>query len=135
MAAPPEVAGSGVQTPYLAVLAHNDSLRAMLTDGLRLSQVGQVHAYSSLQELTDAKAEFDALIIDLDLPVTDGLAICTAQRKRAPQLTILAMSARSGMSQRVAALNAGADQFLEKPVSQPELLAGLRRGLARGRYF
>ena len=126
---------AGAQQHQLALLAHNDSFRAVLSDGLRQSQLGEVHAYNCPTELLASGISFDALLIDLDLPDNNGLSICAEQRQRHPRLTILAMSARSGISQRVAALNAGADQFLEKPVSHPELIAGLRRGLARGRHF
>lgn len=127
--------GKAVPPAHLALLAYSDSLRAMLMDGLQASHIGQVHAYSTPNELDAAQDHFDALIIDLDLPATDALAVCSAQRLRDPRLTIVAMSARSGIAQRVAALNAGADQFLEKPVSHPELIAGIQRGLSRGRHF
>ena len=126
---------AGTPMHQLALLAHNDSFSAVLSDVLRQSKLGDIHAYNCPVELAASGISFDALVIDLDLPDNNGLSICTEQRQRHPRLTILAMSARSGISQRVAALNAGADQFLEKPVSHPELIAGLRRGLARGRHF
>jgi two-component system KDP operon response regulator KdpE len=72
----------------------------------------------------------DLLIVDLGLPDEDGLALIQRVRKWSP-VPIVVLSARTMESQKVAALDAGADDYVTKPFSAPELLARVRAGLRR----
>ncbi len=76
---------------------------------------------------------FDMLILDLGLPGRDGLQVLEALRKRERELPVLILSARSEVEDRVAGLQAGADDYLTKPFSMVELEARLQALLRRGR--
>jgi two-component system KDP operon response regulator KdpE len=72
----------------------------------------------------------DLLLIDLGLPDEDGVSVIRRVRKWSP-VPIVVLSARTLESQKVAALDAGADDYVTKPFSAPELLARVRAGLRR----
>ena len=73
----------------------------------------------------------DAVLLDLGLPDMDGLDILTAVRAAAPPLPVLILTARDGVEQRIAGLDAGADDYILKPFSLPELEARLRAVMRR----
>ncbi|MDE2295673.1 MAG: response regulator [Gammaproteobacteria bacterium] len=73
----------------------------------------------------------DLLIVDLGLPDGDGLDLIRRIRTWS-SLPIVVLSARTLEEQKIAALDAGADDFVTKPFSAPELLARVRAGLRRG---
>jgi two-component system OmpR family response regulator len=72
------------------------------------------------------EVRYDAIVLDLMLPDTDGLEVCRTLRARDDWTPILVLTARSAVDQRVAGLDAGADDFLAKPFSFLELSARLR---------
>src|SRR5436190_12247726 len=75
--------------------------------------------------------EPDAILLDVLMPGTDGLAVCRRLRERGDQTPILMLTARHEVSDRVAGLDAGADDYLVKPFALDELLARLRALLRR----
>lgn len=70
--------------------------------------------------------EFDLMIIDLMLPGVDGVEICRRVRQAKIQTPILMLTAKSQISDKVAGLDAGADDYLTKPFAFEELLARVR---------
>jgi two-component system KDP operon response regulator KdpE len=72
----------------------------------------------------------DLAIVDLGLPDHDGLVLIREIRRYSP-MPILVLSARSGELDKIAALDAGADDYVAKPFSTPELLARVRAALRR----
>jgi two-component system OmpR family response regulator len=74
--------------------------------------------------------EYDAIVLDLMLPGIDGFEVCRRLRDDGVFSPILMLTARDGVHDRVAGLDAGADDYLVKPFSYAELLARLR-ALAR----
>jgi two-component system KDP operon response regulator KdpE len=72
----------------------------------------------------------DLLLLDLGLPDEDGVAVIRRVRTWSP-VPIVVLSARTMESQKIAALDAGADDYVTKPFSAPELLARVRAGLRR----
>ena len=82
---------------------------------------------------TIERAVPDALVLDLGLPGLDGLAVCRRVREKGLVLPILVLTARDAVTDRVAGLDAGADDYLVKPFATEELLARLRALLRRGR--
>jgi two-component system response regulator MprA len=83
-----------------------------------------------------ALAEFDRdrpdlLVLDLMMPNVDGLAVCKQLRARKVDAPILMVTARTEVSDRVAGLDAGADDYLPKPFALDELLARVRALLRR----
>jgi len=75
-------------------------------------------------------AEYDAVVLDLMLPGLDGVEVCRRLRASGFWAPVLMLTARDAVEDRVAGLDAGADDYLPKPFSFAELLARLR-ALAR----
>jgi two-component system response regulator MprA len=73
----------------------------------------------------------DAIVLDVLMPGTDGLGVCRILRERGNHTPILMLTARHEVSDRVAGLDAGADDYLVKPFALEELLARLRALLRR----
>jgi two-component system response regulator MprA len=71
------------------------------------------------------------LILDVAMPKLDGLAVCTRLRAAGNRVPILVLTARHSLGDRVAGLDAGADDYLVKPFALEELLARLRSLLRR----
>ncbi|WP_425260474.1 response regulator transcription factor [Rubrivivax sp. RP6-9] len=80
-----------------------------------------------------AKQDFDAAVLDIGLPMVDGLTVLKHVRVGKPQLPVLVLTALDGLDDRVAGLNAGADDYLTKPFDFPELEARIRALLRRTR--
>src|SRR6185503_5221383 len=70
--------------------------------------------------------EYDLVVLDYMLPRRDGAAVARALRARGLQMPILMLTARDAVADRVAGLDAGADDYLVKPFAFDELLARLR---------
>lgn len=75
----------------------------------------------------------DAVVLDLMMPRLDGLQACRTLRSEGDDLPVLMLTARDGVADRVAGLDAGADDYLPKPFALEELLARLRALLRRTR--
>jgi two-component system copper resistance phosphate regulon response regulator CusR len=73
-----------------------------------------------------AISEYDLAILDLGLPGLDGFEVCRAFRARGGDTPILMLTARDALADRVAGLDAGADDYLAKPFAVEELLARCR---------
>ncbi|CAJ1497152.1 response regulator transcription factor [[Mycobacterium] burgundiense] len=73
----------------------------------------------------------DAVILDVMMPRLDGLEVCRQLRSAGDDLPILVLTARDSVSERVAGLDAGADDYLPKPFALEELLARMRALLRR----
>ena len=69
---------------------------------------------------------FSVVLLDLTLPGRDGLEILRAVRKRDAETRVLILTARDGLADRVAGLDAGADDYMVKPFAFAELLARIR---------
>jgi len=71
-------------------------------------------------------AEFDVIVLDVMLPVRDGIEVCRALRERGLRTPILMLTARDAIEDRVRGLDSGADDYLVKPFAFAELVARLR---------
>jgi len=80
-----------------------------------------------------ATTDYDALILDVMLPVKDGLAVCRTIRESGNAVPILMLTARDAVDARIEGLDCGADDYLVKPFDFGELLARLRALVRRGR--
>jgi two-component system response regulator MprA len=75
----------------------------------------------------------DLVILDVTMPGVDGLAVCRRLRAKGMSGSILMLTARDGVADRVAGLEAGADDYLVKPFAMEELVARLHALGRRGR--
>jgi len=116
----------------LLVEDHHD-IAAMIGDHLEQSGYEVDYAADGLTGLHLAvTGSFDAIILDLMLPGMDGLELCRKVREDASKDTpILMLTARDTLEDKVAGLDAGADDYLVKPFEMEELDARLRAMLRR----
>ena len=117
------------------LLAEDD---ALLADALKtsLSKAGfeVEHAPNgAVAEYLLLREEFDACVLDIGLPMVDGLTVLRRVRAAKPGLPVLLLTALDGMENRVAGLNAGADDYVAKPFDFPELEARIRALLRRAK--
>lgn len=78
-----------------------------------------------------ATESYDMIILDLGLPVRDGISVLREWRSTGVATPVLILTARDGWSDRVDGLDAGADDYLTKPFHLPELAARVRAALRR----
>src|SRR2546421_7816385 len=81
---------------------------------------------------TVERAVPDLVVLDVAMPGLDGLAVCRRLRAKGLALPILLLTARDAVPDRVAGLDAGADDYLVKPFATEELVARVRALLRRG---
>jgi two-component system, OmpR family, response regulator len=119
----------------MRILVVEDELK--MANLLRRGLVEEGHAVDVARSGDDAlwmaqAAEFDAIVLDLMLPGIDGIEVCRRIRENGVWVPVLMLTARDGVDDRVAGLDAGADDYLPKPFSFAELLARLRALVRRG---
>ncbi len=108
--------------------AVRDSLRRSLAfNGYEVELAGD--GLAALESI--ARNRPDAVVLDVMMPRLDGLEACRRLRSAGEDLPILVLTARDAVSDRVAGLDAGADDYLPKPFALEELLARLRALLRR----
>ena len=82
-------------------------------------------------ERLEAESQPDVLVLDVLMPGVDGLEVCRRLRRAGSRLPVLMLTARDAVENRVAGLDAGADDYLTKPFALEELLARIRALLRR----
>jgi len=115
----------------ILVVEDNHALREVLTTALReegYTASGTATGRAALQSLEEGTA--DAVVLDLGLPDMDGIQVIEAARKLG-EIPVLVLTARDALASRVAALNAGADDYVVKPFEFAEVLARLASLLRR----
>ena len=108
-------------------------MRAALERALRLEgyQVTAVPDGAAALRAHDARRP-DLMVLDVSMPNADGLSVCRMLRERGCDTQILMLTARHEVGDRVAGLDAGADDYLVKPFALEELLARVRARLRAG---
>ena len=101
-----------------STLEHNGYAVDLATDGEEGHFLGSTESY-------------DAVILDLGLPEVDGLTVLDRWRKEGKVTPVLVLTARDSWSDKVAGLDAGADDYLAKPFQTQELIARLRALIRR----
>ncbi|ODN68673.1 response regulator [Methylobrevis pamukkalensis] len=116
----------------LLLIEDSARLRDLVCEAIR--DVGwRIDAFATAEEgeLALAAADYDVLLLDLGLPDEDGLALLRRLRRDGRQIPVLVVTARSAVDERIAGLDAGADDYLLKPFNNRELLARVRALLRR----
>ena len=118
-------------SPRILLIEDDASIRRFVRLALEDEGWQVFEADSAKRGLIEAASrQPDAVVLDLGLPDADGKAVI-AELRAWSQLPILVLSAREREEEKVAALDAGADDYLTKPFGVPELLARLRVMLRR----
>jgi two-component system response regulator MprA len=117
---------------HVLVVDDEPAVREALGRALRLEGYDVALAENGEQALAVvAERQPDAVILDVMMPRVDGITACRRLRARGDRTPILVLTARDAVSDRVAGLDAGADDYLVKPFALEELLARLRALLRR----
>jgi DNA-binding response OmpR family regulator len=103
-------------------------VRAFVEEGYVVDQVGD--GATAIQQAQSIG--YDLIVLDWMLPELDGLAVCRALREHNVRTPVLMLTARADVNERIAGLNAGADDYLPKPFDLGELLARCRALTRRG---
>jgi two-component system response regulator MprA len=118
---------------HRVLVADDDrAIRASLARALELEGYDVTTAADGASALTAVRDEaFDVVVLDVMMPNVDGMTVCRVLRAERDRTPILMLPARTEPSDRVAGLDAGADDYLAKPFDLDELLARLRALLRR----
>jgi two-component system response regulator MprA len=120
--------------PALVIVVDDDEAlrnavrRALRLEGYDVELVGD--GVAALDRLAGLRA--DLVVLDVLMPVLDGITVCRRLRDSGDRTPILMLTARDAVSDRVSGLDAGADDYLTKPFALEELLARVRALLRRG---
>jgi two-component system response regulator MprA len=117
----------------ILVVDDERAVRESLRRALELEgyDVGLASDGSEALEKLEGDAQPDAIILDVLMPGTDGLEVSRTLRRSGSRVPVLMLTARTEVGDRVAGLDAGADDYLTKPFALEELLARLRALLRR----
>src|ERR687894_2331883 len=116
------------------VVDDEPAVRGALERALRL-EAYDVELAADGREALDrlAAGPLDAVVLDVAMPHVDGLEVCRRLRSLGDRTPVLMLTARDAIDDRVAGLDAGADDYLVKPFALEELLARVRALLRRAR--
>ena len=103
--------------------------RALELEGYEIELAGD--GSEALQVLKEEESQPDAVILDVLMPGIDGLEVCRRVRAAGNSVPVLMLTARDEVENRVAGLDAGADDYVTKPFALEELLARVRALLRR----
>ncbi|MBS0465823.1 MAG: response regulator transcription factor [Proteobacteria bacterium] len=116
----------------ILVVEDEPTLRAQLAQAIAAAghTVDQASDGQEGHYLGDVEG-YDAVVLDLGLPVLDGLSVLRRWRAAGRKMPVLILTARASWQEKVAGIDAGADDYLAKPFHMEELLARLRALLRR----
>ncbi len=111
----------------ILVVDDDERLRSVVRRGLSeegyavdVAENGEVGTYLALGN------DYDLVILDIMMPKLDGMSLCKALREARSNVPVLMLTARDAVSDRVAGLDSGADDYLVKPFAFDELMARVR---------
>ncbi|WP_410596086.1 response regulator transcription factor [Amycolatopsis sp. lyj-23] len=120
---------------HLVIIDDETALQDSLSRTLRFEGYTVSVAGDGASGLTTVRAESpDGVLLDVTMPVLGGLEVCRVLRAEGNTVPVLMLTARTTVTDRVAGLDAGADDYLVKPFALQELLARVRALLRRTEY-
>jgi two-component system KDP operon response regulator KdpE len=122
-------------TALILVVDDEESIRTLITDALILNG-HSVHSAATAEEALRLceTLPFDLVLLDLKIPGTmDGLDLLKTIRQRLPQTIVIMLTGYGSLDSAVAALRAGAFDYLTKPVSIAQIIESVNRGLEKRR--
>ena len=124
-----------MNSPKILVVEDDKAVRNLIAITLQTRNYKYILSDSGESALLEFASEHpDVILLDLGLPDIDGMEVIQKIREKS-QIPIIILSARGEESDKVAALDVGADDYLTKPFSVEELLARLRVALRRTEYI
>jgi two-component system response regulator MprA len=123
------------QATRILVAEDDRAVRESLVRALQLEGYTVASARNGAEALEAVRqSQPDVILLDVSMPMVDGLTVCRVLRAEDNHVPVLMLTARTETSDRVAGLDAGADDYLAKPYDLDELLARLRALLRRSGY-
>ncbi len=120
------------QLPRILVVDDEPAVQSALSRALALERYEVALADDGREALERlGSAAYEAVILDIAMPYVDGLEVCRRLREGGDRTPVLMLTAREEVDDRVAGLDAGADDYLVKPFALRELLARVRALLRR----
>jgi two-component system response regulator MprA len=118
--------------PTILVVDDEPGVRASLQDALELEGYDVLAVENGLKAvMTLTDRPVDAVVLDVAMPYVDGMEVCRRVRAGGNEVPILMLTAKDSVDDRVAGLEAGADDYLVKPFALRELLARLKAIMRR----
>jgi two-component system OmpR family response regulator len=122
------------QQPKVLVIDDEPGVRDLISEALSLSEITAVQAADGLEALSFLRRErFDLLVLDINMPKLDGLALLEKLRTEGMSVPVLMLSARADKSDINQGLRLGADDYLTKPFSIEELVLRVKAILRRSK--
>jgi DNA-binding response OmpR family regulator len=138
MAAPNPIVADPVRSASASILVVDDEwkIRDALSRGMRKVEGWHVETASNGVQAAElaSRSNFDVMVIDWMLPDEEGIEFLRRRRAQGCSASVLMLTARSDLADRVVGIEAGADDYLVKPFAFEELLARCRAMLRRRRH-
>ena len=122
------------QQPKVLVIDDEPGVRELISEALSISEITAVQAADGLEALSFLRRErFDLLILDINMPKLDGLALLEKLRTEGMSIPVLMLSARADKADINQGLRTGADDYLTKPFSIEELVLRVKAIMRRSK--
>ena len=122
------------ERPKVLVIDDEPGVRELISEALSLSEINAVQAADGLEALSFLRRErFDLLILDINMPKLDGLALLEKLRSEGMSVPVLMLSARADKADINQGLRIGADDYLTKPFSIEELVLRVKAIMRRSK--
>ena len=122
------------QQPKVLVIDDEPGVRELISEALSISEITAVQAADGLEALSFLRRErFDLLILDINMPKLDGLALLEKLRNEGMSVPVLMLSARADKADINQGLRTGADDYLTKPFSIEELVLRVKAIMRRSK--
>jgi len=119
----------------ILVVEDDDKIASFIVNGLRQNGFAVDHSTDGEAALGYCQSvSYDAIVLDIMLPKTDGLQVLRRIRDRKSLVPVILLSAKAGVDDRVAGLQSGADDYLTKPFAFSELLARVQALIRRATH-